>query len=201
MRSVLLVGCGGHSRSLIELIESSSDLQIFGLVGLPEQVGISVLGHPVIGCDDDLSVLRMECSSAILAIGQLPNPISRQRIAAKLDRLKFEYPLLVSHHAVLSRYAQIGRGTSVGHGVIVNSNSIICQHCILNSQALIEHDVQIGDFCHISTGTLINGGVKIGNHSFIGSGTIIREGIKIPPKTILAAGKTILHFPPKENLK
>jgi len=79
----------------------------------------------------------------------------------------------------------------------INAGVKIGENCIINSNALVEHDTEIGDFSHISTGALINGGVNIGSHSFIGSGTIIREGIKIPKETILGAGKTILHFPPK----
>ena len=34
-------------------------------------------------------------------------------------------------------------------------------HCIVNSRALIEHDVIIGNYCHISTGALLNGGVNV----------------------------------------
>ena len=50
----LLIGCGGHARSLIDVVESSSRWHVLGLVGLPEQVGEEVLGYPVLGCDEDL---------------------------------------------------------------------------------------------------------------------------------------------------
>ena len=94
MRPLLLIGCGGHARSLIELIESSAEWQIHGLVGLPEQVGSRVLGYPVIGCDDDLPALRDECSAGVLAIGQLPDSVPRQRLAAELEHLGFYFPVL-----------------------------------------------------------------------------------------------------------
>lgn len=96
MRSLLLTGCGGHARSLIELIESAADWRIHGLVGLPQQVGSSVLGYSVIGSDEDLPALFEECSAAVLAIGQLPHPAPRQRLAADLEQLGFEFPVLVS---------------------------------------------------------------------------------------------------------
>ena len=54
---LLLIGCGGHARSLIDVVESSG-CHILGLVGLPEQVGEEVLGYPVLGCDQDLPSLR-----------------------------------------------------------------------------------------------------------------------------------------------
>ena len=55
MKPLLLIGCGGHARSLIDLIETQGEWHIHGLIGLPEQVGSTVLSYPVIGTDDDLA--------------------------------------------------------------------------------------------------------------------------------------------------
>ena len=195
MKPVLLIGCGGHARSLIELIESAADWSIHGLVGLPEQVGSSLLGYQVIGCDADLPALRAECPAAVLAIGQLPDPSPRQRVAAELELLDFQLPVLISPHAVVSRHAQLGPGTTVGHGVIVNAAAAVGAYCILNSRALIEHDAHIGDYCHISTGVLVNGGVRLGSSSFIGSGTMLREGLELPPHTVIGAGRRVMGWP------
>ena len=54
MKPLLLIGCGGHARSLIDIIDSTGKWQIRGLIGLPNQIGHKVSGHPVIGFDDDL---------------------------------------------------------------------------------------------------------------------------------------------------
>ena len=199
MKSLLLIGCGGHARSLIELIESASDWQIYGLVGLPEQVGKRVLGYPVLGCDDDLTALRDQCPTAVLAIGQIANPAPRQQLAIALEELGFHFPVLISPHAVISSHAQLGPGTTVGHGVIVNAGAVVGSHCILNTRALLEHDVQIGDHCHISTGVLVNGGVTVGSGSFIGSGAIIREELYLPPLTVVGAGKRVMGWPLRDQ--
>lgn len=198
MISVLLIGCGGHARSLIDLIESGVDTQIYGLVGLPEQVGSTVLEYPVIGCDDDLPALREKCPYAILAIGQLADPFPRIRLAAHLKTLGFQFPILSSPSSIISRYAQLGPGTTVGHGAVINAGAVVGDHCIVNSCALIEHDVHIGHHCHISTGVLVNGGVSVGFGSFIGSGVIVREGIDFPPLTIVGAGKRVMGWPLKD---
>jgi len=195
MKPLLLIGCGGHARSLIDLIESTDHWHIHGLVGLPEQVNTTVLGYPVIGSDDDLTYLRDACPAAVLAIGQLPDPAPRQRLADQLEQLGFHCPVLVSPHAVVSRHAQLGPGTTVGHGVIVNAAAVVGAHCILNSGALIEHDAQIGDHCHISTGALVNGGVRVGSGSFVGSGAMIREGLELPSQTVIGAGKCVMGWP------
>lgn len=195
MEPLLLIGCGGHARSLIGLIESTGQWQIHGLVGLPQQLGTKVLGYSVIGSDGDLLSLRESCSQTVLAIGQLPDPAPRQRLAARLKHMGFQFPVLISAHAVVSRHAQLGPGTTVGHGVIINAGVIVGSHCIINSGSLLEHDVQIGDHCHISTGALVNGGVRVGSGSFIGSGAVIREGLEMPDQTVISAGKRVMGWP------
>lgn len=94
MKPLLLLGCGGHARSLIELIEAEGQWCIHGLVGLPEQVGSNVLGYPVVGADENLPNLRGTCPSAVLAIGQLPDPAPRKLLATLLEELSFHCPIV-----------------------------------------------------------------------------------------------------------
>lgn len=192
---LLLIGCGGHARSLIDVVESSSLWHVVGLVGLPEQVGEKVLGYPVVGSDHDLPSLRQQCDHALLAVGQIGLSNQRQQLVVRLMQCDFVLPVVISGLAHVSRHARLGLGTSVGHGAVVNAGVRVGDHCILNSNCLIEHDAVIGDYCHISTGTLVNGGVKIGHSSFIGSGVVLREGLDLPPQTLISAGKRVMGWP------
>ena len=198
-KPLLLIGCGGHARSLIDVVESSGRWDVFGLVGLPEQVGEDVLGYPVLGSDQDLPSLRQQCADALLAVGQIGLSTQRKHLAQSLVRLKFSLPVVISGCAHVSRHAQLGSGTSVGHGVTVNAGAIVGDYCILNSKALIEHDAMIGNYCHISTGALVNGGTKIGSNSFIGSGAVLRDGLNLPPQTVISAGKRVMGWPIREE--
>ena len=196
---LLLIGCGGHARALIDVVESSHAWHVLGLVGLPEQVGIEVLGYPVLGSDNDLPLLRKQCANALLAVGQIGLPRKRLELAAELGRLKFQLPTVISRHAYVSRHAEVGIGTSVGHGVVLNSGASIGNFCIINTNALIEHDSVISDYCHISTGALVNGGARIGDRSFIGSGAVLREGLNLPSQTVISAGKRVMGWPMREE--
>ena len=198
---LLLVGCGGHARALIDIAESSSQWHLAGLVGLPHQVGGEVLGYPVLGSDEDLASLRKVYRYAFLAVGQLPSSNHRVRLHKKLDSLDYLQPTLISSHAYVSSNAFLGEGTSVGHGAIVNAGASVGNQCIINSQSLIEHDCFVGDFCHISTGVLVNGGVKIGSGSFIGSGVVLRDGLTLPPNTVISAGKRVMGWPNRDLSK
>ena len=196
---LLVIGCGGHARSLIDVVQSSDRWHVLGLVGLAEQVGTTVLGYPVLGSDQDLGSLRQQCNHALLAIGQIGISTKREELVEKLENFGFELPSVVSGHAHVSRMAELGSGTSVGHGVIVNSGARVGAYCILNTNALIEHDAVIGDYCHISTGVLVNGGVKIGRSSFVGSGAVLREGLNLPDQVVISAGKRVMGWPIQEK--
>jgi sugar O-acyltransferase (sialic acid O-acetyltransferase NeuD family) len=196
---LLLIGCGGHARSLIDVVESSGHWHVFGLVGLAEEVGTAVMGYSVLGTDQDLPSLRQQCAHALLAVGQIGRSTSRQRLVEELLQHDFVMPAVISSHAHVSRHSRIGVGTSVGHGVIVNSGACVGNHCILNSNALIEHDATVGHYCHISTGAIVNGGTAIGCGSFIGSGAVLREGLSLPAETVISAGRRVMGWPIKEE--
>lgn len=199
MRSLLLIGCGGHSKSIIDIVESIGGWEIYGLIGMANEIGNTIFGHKVIGCDEDLYHLFEKCSAATVAIGQLPDSSRRREMVTQLEKIGFEMPTLISPNAVVSRHAKIGRGTTLGHGTVVNAGAVIGNHCIINNCALIEHDTVIEDYCHISTGALVNGGVTVGFGSFIGSGCMLREGISIPALTVVGAGKRVMGWPLKHQ--
>ena len=199
MKNIVLIGCGGHAKSIIDIIEGLDIWKIFGLIGLKEEIGKETLGYKCIGCDSDLNEIYSYCKNAFISIGQINNVQKRVLVGETLNKYNFNIPRIFSKNSYISKHAEINYGTSIGHGTIVNAGSKIGCNCIVNSNALIEHDVKIGDYCHISTGTIINGQVEIGEGSFIGSGTIIREGLKIPPYSIISAGERIMGWPLKRE--
>lgn len=49
-KELILIGGGGHCRSVIEAVESCGR-KIRGILDLPELIGTEVSGYPVIGSD------------------------------------------------------------------------------------------------------------------------------------------------------
>ena len=193
--SIIIIGCGGHSRSIIDLLKTNGDYKIEGLIGKEFELNKEVLGYKVIGTNDDLEEIRNRVPNAVLGIGQIKKVDIRENLIQLLKKFNYKMPKIISKYSYVSDYSSISDGTCVGHHAVVNAGAKVGKFCILNSKCLVEHDSLIGDFCHLSTGVLINGNVIIGNKSFIGSGAIIREGIKLPSKTIIGAGKRIMGWP------
>ena len=192
MKSLLLLGGGGHCHSCIDVIEAAEIYQIAGIVQPKEASGL-VLGYPIIGSDDDLPRLLKASKFALITVGQIKNTETRIRLFNLLKQLGAELAVVVSPKAHLSKHSVIGEGSIIMHGAIVNAGARIGNNCIVNSQALIEHDVEIHDHCHIATGALINGNVTIGKGTFVGSGVVIKEGVRVGENVVIGAGQAVLR--------
>ncbi len=189
---ILLIGAGGHARACIDVIEHEGRFTVAGLLGVPEEVGRTVLGYPVLGTNDDLLELAGQIGNALVSVGQIKTPQLRMSLFERLEAAGCRTPAIVSPRGHVSRHSQIGDGSIVMHGAIVNAGSTVGRNCIVNSLALIEHDCSVADHCHISTSAAVNSGVQIGRGSFIGSGVTVRQGVTIGDGCVIGMGQRVL---------
>lgn len=176
---IILIGGGGHCKSVIDVIELENKYEIVGIVDKKELLGQDVLGHKIIGCDDDLETIFQTCKNAIITIGHIKSNEIRVKIYKKLKQIGFHLPIIISPLAYVSKHSTIDEGTIIMHHALVNSNAKVGKNCIINTKALIEHDAVVEDNCHISTGAVVNGGVVVKENSFIGSNSVSKESITI----------------------
>ena len=191
MKSLVLFGNGGHCKSCIEVIETSKEFKIKGIIVHPDNQIKKFMNYPVIGDDQNLKECFEKEDQALICVGQIKSPLMRIKLYELAIKSKFSLPTIISPNAYVSKHSKIGKGTVVMHRAIINSNSSIGNNCIINSCSLIEHDVKIGDNCHISTGVIINGQSQIGNETFLGSGSIIKNGVSISEKKIISFGSLV----------
>ena len=192
MNSILLVGGGGHCRSLIDVIESQDIFHIAGILDNEKKIGDTILGYPIIGSDSELSNFTSLAKNAVIAVGQIKSPQIRKRLYDAIKACEMRLPVIASSCAYISKHSEISEGVSVMHGAIISAGVKIGVNCIINSMALIEHDVFVGDHCHISTGARINGGVTIHSGSFVGSGAILKQGVTVGQNCVIGAGCIVL---------
>lgn len=188
MNEIILIGDGGHCKSVIDVIEQEGNFKVAGIIGTPKSVGNEVLGYKVIGDDSCLEEISKNYRYAFLTIGQIYSSEKRVNLYNLLVQNSFTLPKIISPRAYVSKYALIGNGTVVMHDAVVNANAIVRDNCIINSKALIEHDSIINNHCHISTNAIINGNVIIEEGTFIGSGAITRNSITIKKNSFIKAG-------------
>ena len=61
-------------------------------------------------------------------------------------------------------------------GVVINADTAIGKHCIINTNASVDHDCVVEDFVHISPNSGLAGGVEVGEGSQIGIGASVIRG-------------------------
>lgn len=188
-RPLILVGGGGHCRSVIEAAESAG-LEIAGILDMPGSVGSDCLGYKVVGTDDDIPRLAAG-HDFVVTLGFINNPVRRIAIHNLIIEAGGTLATVVASTARVSRHASVGQGTVILHHAMVNAGATVGMGCIINTGADIEHDVAVADHCHISTGATINGGCTIGSRTFVGSGATVINGIEIAPDTIVGAGAVV----------
>ena len=192
MKNIILIGGGGHCKSVIDVIEQEGRFEIVGIVDKPELLGSNVLGYSVIGSDFDLDSLAKKYKYALVTAGQIKSPSLRIRLFNLAIEAGFILPTIVSPRAYVSNHAKLDEGTIIMHSAVVNASASIGKNCIINSKALIEHDSTIEDFCHISTNAVINGGVIVRQGSFVGSGVITKQYIEIKKDSFIKAGSLVI---------
>lgn len=189
MKPLILVGGGGHCKSVIEVAESAG-YEILGVLDMPEDKGKEILSTKVIGTDDDISTY-VDNAEFVITVGFIKNPATRIKLFNRVKKAGGKLATIIASTAYVSKYATIGEGTVVMHHAFVNAGAKVGNNVILNTFTNIEHDVLIGDQCHISTGVMVNGDCKVGKNCFIGSQSVLANGITIGDDIIVGAGSLV----------
>lgn len=191
MKDIVLIGGGGHCKSVVDVLEQEGRFNIIGIIDKPELFGKNVLRYQIIGDDSELNNLVKKCKNALITIGQIRSPLSRMKLFDTVLKLGFTLPTIVSPRAYVSQHARIGIGSVIMHDAVVNASAVIGDNCIINTKSIVEHGSNIGNHCHISTNAVINGDVVVGDGSFIGSGAVTKEGIRINNNFFAKAGSVV----------
>jgi sugar O-acyltransferase (sialic acid O-acetyltransferase NeuD family) len=191
MKKIILIGGGGHCKSVIDVIEAEKKYSIIGIIDNLEHNKNDVLGYKVIGTDNNLAEFVDRVDACIVAIGQIKSAMPRIVAFERINALNLDLATIIAPTAYISQHSRIGSGTIVMHGAFINSSVSVGQNCILNTGCLIEHDCFIGLHTHISTGAKVNGGAIIGNRCFVGSGAVLKNGVHIDDDVIIGAGVTV----------
>lgn len=84
MKNIVLIGGGGHCKSVIDVIEQEKKYKISGIVDKQEFLGTNILGHEVIGNDLDLESLVKKFKYAIITVGYIKSANLRYQVADDL---------------------------------------------------------------------------------------------------------------------
>ena len=195
-KKLLLIGGGGHCRSVLDSVKAAGEYDTFGVIDVaPDADG----GAPVIGTDAEIPRLMAEgWTDAVITVGSVGDSFVRRRLYAMARAAGLRLPVIIDPTAVIADGAEIGEGTFIGKRAVVNTGSRIGACAIINSGAIVEHDCEIGDAAHISTGAVLCGQVSVGNGAHIGAGATVRQGIRIGERTVVGIGSVVVKDLPAD---
>ena len=184
-RSYYIYGASGHSKVIIEILETSG--YVIKELYDDDPNKTTLLDYIVSNSKDILKLRNLEW---IIGIGD--NRI-RKKIA---ENIQLNYGRAIDLSAIISKRVKIGNGTVIMPGAIINSSSVIGSHVIVNTNSSIDHDCVLDDYVHVSPNATLCGGVKVGEGTHIGAGAIISPNIIIGEWVKIGAGSVIIKDVP-----
>lgn len=184
-KKVAIIGAGGHTRSLMNLLEYN----YFKIVGIfDDSFEISraefINAYPLTGKIDDFP----KDVAVVLSIGD-------NYLRAEFFRKFKPYVVkdnLIHPKSVIEKNVILGIANQIFAYVYINSNVEICDNNIINTGAIIEHEVKIGYNNHISVNSTLCGRVRIGNNCFIGAGAVVIDKLTIQDNVTIGANSVVI---------
>ncbi|WP_066055888.1 acetyltransferase [Robertmurraya korlensis] len=190
---ILLIGGGGHCKSVIDSIIRTKHYSDIGIIDREERIGKSILSFPIIGCDGDLLKLyESGYRDAFVTVGSIGDSTVRKKLFQLLETIGFALPNIIDDSAIVSKYATLEKGIFIGKNVVVNAGSFIYKGAILNTSSVVEHDSVVQEFSHIAPGVVLCGDVKIGANTHIGAKSVVKQNIHIGSNSIIGMGSVVI---------
>lgn len=189
MEDIVLVGFGGHGKSVADCIERQGKFHIVGYTDFRPQ---SDCMYAYLGTDAVLDKLYQSgIHNAMVCIGYLGKGNIRKKLYDMLKSIGYTLPTIIDISAIVSETTELGEGTFVGKLAVINAKAKVGKMAIINTRALVEHDCRVGDFTHIAVGAVLCGEVFVGEASLVGANATIIQSHRLGDRVIVGAGSIV----------
>lgn len=190
-KPVVLLGGGGHSSVLIEILLILNR----NIVGITDPLlpkgSLSEDRIPIIGDDQAVLDYPPDTIQLVNGVGSLPRNLLRKDLFIKFESLGYEFSKVIHPSAIISSSASLAPGVQVMAGVIIQRGVKIGHNCIINTGASLDHDCIIEAHCHIAPGVTMCGGAVVGREVHVGTAATILELVTIGSESIIGAGAVV----------
>lgn len=190
MRRLLIVGAGGHGRSVAEAVLDGEDFTIAGFLDDAFPQLERVWDIPVLGKVEDFSRWRETAEFAFVAIG---NNVLRQQLVRDIRKAGFGLATVIHRCAMVSTSAVIGRGSAIMAGACVGTEAQLGEGVIVNCAAVVDHDCRVGDYGHLGVNAAMAGGSVLGALAWMQAGAALGYGVEIADGRILRPGEAVIQ--------
>ena len=195
---LVLIGAGEHALVVAEAVCSRPDLwEPWGFLDVaPSERAAARLGLRWLGDDDEgRRLAATEDLRFILAIGP-GNRDRRRELVLRYKAAGARFATVVHAAAQVSPSAELAAGVLVGCGAIVNGGAHVEAHCLINTGAIVEHDVTVGRLSTVGPGAVIGGGAVIEAETVLGLGCRIRDHVRVGHGAVIGMGAVLVSNAP-----
>lgn len=185
-RDVAIIGAGGHTRSLLRVIEALG-IRPIGIFDENHDPGMdeTILGYPLIGKSNQVP----ENVRLILSIGD--NRKRAELFSFFGDRV-FRRNLIHST-AKVDPAAILGPSNQLLSDCYIAPEVSVAENNIFNTGSVVEHESTIGSHNHISVGSIVCGRARIGDFCFLGAGAVVIDKISICSGVTVGANSVVVR--------
>lgn len=176
---VVILGAGGHGRAVCEAARDAGFSPrgfLDARAPLPDMLGLPVLGDEA----------AHDGGPLLLALGG-----NAARLAAA-QRLGCALPVLLHPSAIRAGSAEVAEGAVIMPRVVLGALARIGRVALINTGAIIEHDVVVEEGAHVAPGAVLCGGVRVGARAMIGAGAVVAPNLSIGADAVVGAGAAVL---------
>lgn len=191
-KDVVIIGAGGHAKSIANVIYKAGD-NVKGFLDDNIEAGTVIIKEKkceVLGSIINALHLQEKYHNIEFIIGIGEN-FKRREIAEQYEK-NLNFYTAIDPSSQIALDVEIGKGSVVLANTCINTATKIGKHCIINTAAIIEHDNIIGDYVHISPNATLSGTANVGEMTHIGSGAVIKNNINICNNCIVGAGAVVV---------
>ncbi|MBE6119184.1 MAG: acetyltransferase [Erysipelotrichaceae bacterium] len=190
MKNLVLVGFGGHAKSVADCIERQGEYNIVGYTDIND----NNVCYKYLGTDSKLSeIFASGVEYAFITVGFMGEGSLREKLYADLKTIGFQIPTIIDPSSVIASSAEIDEGTFIGKKAVINAEACIGKNVIINTSAVVEHETQIKDYSHVAVGAIICGNAKVGKSCLVGAGATVIQEVTIGNNSVVAAGSTVIN--------
>lgn len=101
-------------------------------------------------------------------------------------------PVTIAHPAaVIADDAVIGEGSQILAGAIIAAEAKLGRQCIINCNALVEHETILDDAVEIAPAATVLGLTRVGINTMVGAGATVLSRLKIGNDVKIGAGAVV----------
>lgn len=185
---LLVVGAGGHGRSVAEAAQLSGQFEVVGFLDDALPPNKLVLGVSVLGAVASMTQHMTVADQAIVAVG---NNTVREKLMMQLKLVGFTWATVVHPRATVSPTSVIGAGVAVMAGVIVGTEARLGAGVIVNCGAVVDHHATVEDYGHLGVNASMAGGTLLGRGAWMQAGAALGYGVTVRSGVTLAPGEAV----------